>query len=152
MTNDTNHPTNPPCSCRSCTSRCEHISGVMTPQEAIEAIAAGYADRLMTVPYWETDNTPTYHLQPLTVCPDGTSPHTRRDSRDAMGRCTFLTVAGLCEVHNTPFKPTECREAYGDGCVHKPLDKSRELRGRDAGIWTTSFAASVRAIWRACKS
>jgi hypothetical protein len=141
--------TYPPCSCPSCIDRCTRISGVMSPHEALLAIQAGLAPQLMLVAYWERDDTPTWHLQPLTFLhPEKPAAAVRRDSQHAAGTCTFLDAAGLCSIHDTPFKPIECRHAYGTGCTTaRGLPPCPEYRGK-GGLWGTPEAAEAITQWR----
>lgn len=146
-------PSYPSCSCPSCVDRCKHISGVMSPREAILAIQAGKAPQLMLVAFWEqtgdTTIQPVWHLQPTTIT-QGTFPAPLRiDSAHAGGRCTFLSRSGLCAIHDTPYKPIECRHAYGKDCPSAVgLPPCPEYRG-SKGLWGTNDAQLAISLWRA---
>jgi len=104
------------CQCERCRSACTRMPGLFTPDEALKAIAAGLADRLMAVGYH--DDRGTYRaLAPLTepiagvYLPTAITPHFRLETAAAKGRCTFFTADRLCEIHQSGFKPMECAGA-----------------------------------------
>lgn len=92
------------------------MPGLFTPAQALQAIEAGLADRLMAVGY--NDDRGTYRaLAPLTIPKEGVyhptaiTPHLRLETAAAKGRCTFFTAANLCEIHASGYKPRECATA-----------------------------------------
>jgi len=158
------------CTCSDCVSACERIPGVFTPLEALRAIRAGYALRIMSCEFhfppsggrmfWQM---PTYSvLMPLALprpsdaprsnCIDAawTHPmdqgHFRRDPMSASGRCTFLKRK-RCEIHRSGFKPAECRAAL----ICAPEQVRAPLRMTDAqrlGPWQTRVGELVISIWK----
>jgi len=92
------------CSCEYCRLACEQVPGWFTPEEASKAIDAGYAPRLSAV---VERSTGTVAVIPSIVGVEGKYDIFRP------GRCTFLNKEGLCEIHDTGFKPIECRTGYG---------------------------------------
>lgn len=91
------------CACKSCQSMCKHTPCMGTPEDTANLIKAGYANRLAKT-LWAAGAMhgipPVEMLQP------------RYD--EASGACTFLTDAGLCELHDAGLKPTEGKLATCD--------------------------------------
>src|SRR5437763_1870083 len=98
------------CSCPKCVHLCERNPGWMTPQEARDAIAAGLAARLMKdwlEPCEELKNEcRIFVLAPAACGHEGTTAPEMGPFAFfwIKGQCTFLRD-GLCELHNTTFKP-----------------------------------------------
>lgn len=113
------------CKCSTCVSCCERNPGWMTPDEAVAAMDAGLAKRLMRDWYESYDSKDgTYHPRFFILAPASKG----AESQEApecpslvswyhgwyKGRCNFLTKQGLCELHDSGFKPLQCRT--GSGC------------------------------------
>ena len=140
----------PTCSCKKCVSLCERNPGWMTPEEAVKAMAAGHADRLMRdwlEPCSEVGNEKKiYVLAPASIgCEGKDAPDFELfiifSGRESKGRCTFLNN-DLCDLHTTNYKPMQCRESMG--CAEIGLDNYEMARmwdndeGRQAiDLWST---------------
>jgi len=126
----------PACSCKACVSSCESRAGWMTPDEALAAIEAGYARRLMK-DWWV--NTRDGDLDLLGAAECGWEGE--RAPFWPGGRCTFLTAKGLCEIHASGFKSVECRKAYHSTHYER-------LHGAIAKLWDTAKGKAVLRRWR----
>ena len=140
----------PTCSCTNCVSLCERNPGWMTPEEALKAMASGYAHRLMRdwlEPSFQAGNEELiYVLAPASIgCEGSDAPDfdlfSLFSGTAAKGKCTFLNN-GLCDLHATDYKPMQCRESMG--CVNIGLDNYEMARmwdnvqGREAiYLWST---------------
>lgn len=120
------------CSCKECARECAKVPGWLAPDEAIRAIEAGFAGRLMMVQ--END---VLALSPARCGCEG------QLANHGCGRCTFLTGDGRCEIHDSGFKPIECRTAFG--CSKKQTAPSISEMHR---LWKTPPAAIARALWQ----
>lgn len=113
------------CSCAKCRGACRCFPGWMLPSEALAAVSAGMASRLMR-DWFEPDKDLGNTERVFVLCPSSRG----RGGRDApemtvldaasdilgikpwkKGRCTFFTKAGRCSIHTSGFKPLECRTA-----------------------------------------
>lgn len=124
------------CTCEACAGACKRIPGVFAPLEALRAVHAGHAQRMV-----ETRMDSIIVLMPLA---DGefSEGHYRDGAYSARGRCTFLSGSDRCELHETGFKPKECREALlcGEGMGR--------AEGRDLeASWNTRVGHLVRQLW-----
>src|SRR5258708_37691685 len=81
------------CSCPKCKAECRRVPGWFTPEEAMRAIKAGMAKRLTVV-----------HQADVAAVAPACSGMEGHESHYGEGRCTFLTNAGLCEIHDSGFK------------------------------------------------
>lgn len=100
------------CRCGPCCSGCSRRPGWPLPEEAERLMEAGYADRLM-LDWWNDYPDQVYMLAPAVRGYEGArapdpSPFAVLLG-EGFGTCTFLTGAGLCEVHDSGAKPIECR-------------------------------------------
>ena len=112
--------TDPVCTCAACVSACRRIPGIFHPLEALRAIRAGYADDMMAVSVDERRNGRAREVWRVMMPRSHSSvprdlrrvhPHHRDDPFYASGRCVFLNVDERCEIHDSGFKPVECRAA-----------------------------------------
>jgi Fe-S-cluster containining protein len=106
------------CSCSKCRSLCSN-PGWFTPEEAERAIEAGYADKMM-IDYLVGEPN-IYILAPASKgCEKDRAPNT--DELFGSGLSRFVTRGttkgkcvlnkdGLCFIHDTDFKPLQCRSA-----------------------------------------
>ena len=111
------------CSCPSCQNLCRRNPGWMTPAEAMAAMDAGLARRLMRdwlEPSFQLANDERiYLLAPASQGCEGADAPEMEGGFMALftgfskGCCTFLSEAGLCELHDSGFKPLQCRLALG---------------------------------------
>ena len=110
------------CSCKRCVAACRRVPGAFLPLEALRAIKAGYARRLMAVMWWPPQPRGAIKRNPFLILLPATSfygeeergwndTYHRRSMADAHGRCTFHNSAERCEIHTSGFKPFECRHA-----------------------------------------
>lgn len=111
-----------PCSCSECIDLCRRNPGWMTPAEANAAIDAGLAKRLMRdwlEPCTEYGNDEKiWILAPASEgcegldAPECDSWVSAFMGNWCKGQCTFLRD-GKCEIHDSGFKPRQCRETLG---------------------------------------
>ncbi len=121
----------------------------MTPAEAIKAIAAGNAKRLMRdwlEPCSEVGNEERiYVLAAASLgCEGYDAPEF--DLLDLLmgtckkGPCTFLKD-DRCEIHATEYKPKQCRESLG-------CEKSGPDNYEMARLWNTGAGREALARWK----
>ena len=126
------------CDCSECVDMCTKRPCWGTPEEIEGLLHLGYGDRFMR-DYWY-GTSPDYNdidiISPAIISYEGkTAPFW------PTGRCTFLTVDGKCELHNTGFKPKEGRLAIcGDGT---PDDLHKEI----AMEWDNGQAQDLANKW-----
>lgn len=107
------------CKCSVCVGACEKNPGWMSPPEAMRAIAAGYGGQLM-VDWWEPSANYGNDERIYLLCPasaghqaDMAPEMSFFDFSFTKGRCTFLED-GLCAIHDSGFKPMQCRTMIHD--------------------------------------
>lgn len=141
---------NTPCHCSRCVTLCQRNPGWMTPLEARLAIEAGYASRLMKdwlEPCTELKNEKRiFVLAPASIGYEGREapdmPFSAIFTGWCKGKCTFLRK-GRCEIHDSAFKPRQCREAYG--CVpNEDCPDNYEM----ARLWNTRDGRNVVKQWK----
>lgn len=120
------------CTCAACVSCCENVPGWMTPDEARAALDAGLHDRLMA-DWWVGSDENIYALIPATLGCEG-----KYAPQWPGGTCTFLK-AGLCEIHNSGFKPSECKAAMA--CAGGPVKEPNK-----STIWKLWDSPEGRAL------
>ena len=136
----------PTCSCNKCVSLCERNPGWMTPDEALKAIAAGHAKRLMCdwlEPCHEVGNKERiYVLAPASIGCEGKYapefPSFTFYSMAKKGRCTFLNNR-LCDLHTTDYKPMQCRETMGCGSIGLDNYEMARMWDNDQGRKTIAW-------------
>lgn len=144
------------CACEECQSYCRSAPGWMTTSEAKAAIAAGYATKLSRE--WnDPDNDSeqrVYFLTPAVVGHEASNAPTMEEMTRGMsiievifspikkGTCTLLKD-GLCTIHDSGFKPVECRAAHHEG-VGYAIDRELFLNS-----WATDEGKQLVADW--CK-
>jgi Fe-S-cluster containining protein len=121
------------CHCDDCVSLCYRNPGWMTPAEAMQAMDAGLAHRLMRdwlEPSGKLGNTERlYVLAAASIRCEG------QDAPEfswaelmlgfaSKGRCTFLEN-DRCSIHDSGFKPKQCRESLG--CERKSGPDNYEM-------------------------
>ena len=127
------------CSCEKCQKMCEHRPCWGTPDEIQNLINMGHADKLM-IDFWcgnfhGKEYEDTYIIAPAIIgCEKSSAP-----SVFPVGRCSFLTSKGLCEIHKC--KPSEGRK--GNGCVRSNHPFS--IHERVAMSWDTDKGREVVA-------
>jgi hypothetical protein len=94
-----------------------------TPEEAIELIARGYGNRLM-MDWWVDYPADIFILCPAIVGSEGT-----RAPENPIGRCTFLTDDGKCEIYDV-VRPVEARKAK-----HGERTQQAQLHQAVAVLW-----------------
>lgn len=141
------------CSCAVCVSACSRCPGMMSPDDARKAIDAGMSGRLMLD--WRGGDDPfdgnnVFVLSAAVVGYEGEyAPYPDPDrgfvgvylfGLNGIGRCNFL-VNDRCSIHDSGFKPIECREALSCG---------RQSMSRDdiAKLWDTPEGKVTVEEWR----
>jgi hypothetical protein len=126
------------CSCDKCAGACRFAPGLMMAEEAAGLVRRGYGHQLM-LEWWDDDGGPYalknikflrtvegrprrfYFLCPAIQGREGASAPDTYNNHVAFrilvtgrgkGACTFFD-GGLCTVHDSGFKPAECRYAFG---------------------------------------
>lgn len=106
-----------PCTCSDCVRACQENPGWFAPDEAERAIAAGLANRLM-LDWWVDFPENVYLLAPASQgCEGKYAPEL--DVFAPLfpgwnkGKCTFLKRR-RCAIHNSGFKPHQCRTYAGN--------------------------------------
>lgn len=117
----------------------------MTPEEAAAAIRAGYAHRLMKDWFGsgpvEYEDAEVFQISPAIVGYEASpAPSTARIVALGKGPCTFLKD-GLCEIHDSGFKPIQCRNAHHSKGTVEPSVEEMET------IWNTDEGRAVVAEW-----
>lgn len=137
----------PKCACKKCVELCRRNPGWMTPQEARAAMAAGYAPRMMRdwlEPCAEVGNDARiYVLAPASRdCEGRDAPELDLFSCDTeKGRCVLLTREGKCEIHDSGFKPIQCRTALG--CQRNV----GQINYETARLWDNDEGRAAVAEW-----
>jgi Fe-S-cluster containining protein len=147
------------CACPKCVDLCRKNPGWFTPDEARQAIAAGLADKLMCdwlEPSTKVGNTDRiYLLAPAAddrgagMAPEWDEMHGGGGGIFSMmmgpppykGRCVFLQENDRCAIHDSGFKPRQCREALA--CSDVMLDNYKMAR-----LWNNEDARAIVAAWR----
>jgi len=143
------------CTCDKCVSCCTRNPGWMSPEEATAAIKAGYAARMMRDRLYPDDrygnDENIYILAPASQGCEG------QDAPEPLclfdyfmgwckGRCTFLNAENRCDIHDSGFKPIQCREALA--CT--PSSRTgREGNFAVARLWDTPEGRTTLALWEA---
>lgn len=146
------------CQCEKCKQLCIRNPGWFAPGEAKRAIDMGLADQLMLD--W-IDEDPRYNITKktwvLSPASDGRggklAPEWDEMHGDTTGfflfhgsvwkgRCIFFQ-SGLCRIHDTDFKPAECRSAFGCG---KKNSVSEHIEiGK---LWDSADGRAAVALWK----
>lgn len=121
------------------------------PDEARRAISAGYGDRLM-LDWWFLPHPQgkIFVLSPLggnshgQICDDGDLAGMILGTW-TKGGCT-LHEKGLCAIHNSGFKPYECRVTFA--CNDDDTDYHKEV----AMAWNTPKARAIVDSWCAMRN
>lgn len=134
------YPDAPACSCKLCKAQC-HRPGWMTVEEAKAAIAAGYGDRLM-IDYLHLGGDQFIGV----LCPA----YTGREGKLAewsggVGGCVLQTADGLCEIHDSGFKPLECRTASHD--PSKAKRRPGNIKEDIAREWMSLEGVLLLRLW-----
>lgn len=143
------------CRCDKCASACRLLPGRMTPEEAQRAIAAGLASRMMLDWYDPCsrlgNNDKVLMITPGSVGYEGTDAPDTEDlfpgglmqawtSGPEPMPCTFFKD-GLCGIHDSGFKPQQCRTVYA--CTGQG-DENIVL----ARLWWTPLGQEVVEQWK----
>lgn len=138
------------CDCEQCVRLCRCNPGWFTPAEAIQAMKAGLGHRLMRdwlEPSHKLGNSERlYVLAPASLgCEGKEAPEL--DNYFALllgfakkGRCTFLEN-DLCSIHDSGFKPKQCRECLG--CQKNNGPDNYEM----ARHWDTEEGKQALEMW-----
>lgn len=93
------------CNCERCQKGCQRYPGWMTVDEAKRAMDAGHAKDLMR-DYWASMEGNISVLCPAIEGYEGRTAAWLPD-----GKCVFFSN-GKCGIHNSGFKPRQCRESF----------------------------------------
>ena len=127
------YPPSEPCECKICLSYCMR-PGWWTVAEAVSAVDAGYATRMML------EMSPARNFAVLSPAFKGCEVAFAEQIYASRG-CTFLSE-NHCELHGTGFQPLECRFCHhdrpglGPRC-HADIEKD----------WNTSAGRSLVVNW-----
>ncbi len=138
------------CKCEACVGACENNPGWMSPGEAVAAMNAGLAKKLMLDwldPSSEVGNQGRLPvLAPASLGNEGKlAPEMEGMNwlfsmvEWTKGRCTFLSKEGLCEIHESGFKPVQCRSLTHDGMMNN-YDAAK--------LWLSSEGTEAVLRWR----
>jgi hypothetical protein len=131
--------------------------GWFAPEEARKAIEAGFANRMMC-DWWEPDarygnEENIYVLAAASVGCEGDMAPTftfwdilfgRGLSK---GKCCMLNKDRLCEIHDSGFKPLQCRTALACGAQEPWAGYNSNLE--TIKLWDTGEGRAVVELWRA---
>ncbi len=98
------------CTCSACVEACKRFPGWFGLDDAEAALDAGLAKRLM-LDFWEEFPENISILSPASEgCEGDDAPDMPAFAFGwTKGRCVFLSPEGLCLLHDTPYKPLQCR-------------------------------------------
>lgn len=124
------------CDCRVCVSMCKRNPCWPTPKEAQAISDVGFGKRLMADWWEEPGDSRTLILCPASVGHEGKmAPEmpllANLTASWSKGRCTFLTKAGRCELHDRGLKPLEGRVMHHKSTV----DDSTAVRAHIVSLW-----------------
>lgn len=137
------------CDCEGYRRGCMYNPGWMTVGEAQKAVEAGFGDRLM-LDWWDTDGGGRLYL----LCPASTgsqgnfAPEQPEDFWEAYfweKGTRVLFVAGRCAIHESGFKPWECRHAHHDRTTFRGRDHA-DFAALVAG-WDTAEGSALVEAW-----
>jgi Fe-S-cluster containining protein len=141
------------CKCRKCVEACRQNPGWFLPAEALKAIEAGYADRLMRDWYEGDRGQNTYVLAPASLGHEGEDAPAMTTLADLFaflsgsgywkGQCTFLKN-DLCAIHDSGFKPFQCRRAFVCSGEEDAASTNRMV----ARAWDTRIGRDAIMAWR----
>lgn len=130
------------CKCKACVTACERNPGWFGLDDAEAALNAGYGDRMMLD--WLTDYPDSvYVLAPASIgfakslAPEGDFAGMLA-GRWCKGECVLL-LNGLCTIHQTGFKPAQCR-----ALTHKSSMDNYEA----ADPWNSDRGRALVARWK----
>ncbi len=127
------YPPSEPCSCDICTAFCIR-PGWWTVEEASAAIAAGYSSRMML------EISPELTFGVLSPAFKGCEMNFALQQFSRAG-CNFLSN-GLCELHDTPFIPLECRF-----CHHARKGQGAKCHADIENDWKTYEGQALVKKW-----
>lgn len=152
------------CTCDMCVGARERNPGWFTPEEAMQAIKAGYARRMMRDWYVPDEHVASEHDKIYVLAPasqgfGGTDAPEIPEGLNLVaamfwckGRCTFLNK-GLCEIHDSGFKPLQCRDAFCCDEGTRKYDRSdRDSNVSVAKLWNTEEGRAIVRAWEAAVS
>ncbi|MGE5629833.1 MAG: hypothetical protein ACM3TR_01910 [Caulobacteraceae bacterium] len=127
------YPASPPCSCEICLQYCRR-PGWWTVEEAVAAIDAGYADRMML------EIAPELTFGVLSPAFKGCEGGIALNIYAHQG-CNFLED-NLCELHGKAFMPLECRF-----CHHERAGQGQQCHLDIEKDWNTSAGQELIKKW-----
>lgn len=149
----------PDCSCEKCVAACRHMPGWMTVTEAKAAIAAGKSHQLM-IDWWCGKDANIYVLCPAAIGRGGRRAALTSElfptfiaslfDSSAPQSCILLK-GGKCEIHDSGFKPKQCRESMG--CTGKGphkrefIDEWGSSEGKDLIVfWASTINVDLKEL------
>ena len=152
------------CACAKCREACKRNPGWFTPAEARRAIEAGFANRLMRD--WLEPSTVVGNKERIYVLAPASEGYEGDDAPEipeyesileAMfappfekGRCIFFSKDERCEIHDSEFKPIQCRTAFT--CRREVLGGNASASNFIvARMWDTDEGREVIAVWEKMK-
>jgi len=139
------------CSCDKCKAICLN-PGWFSPSDALAAMEAGLSSKMMLDYY--IDSPMVYILAPASEgCAGTRAPNTdelslgvgifaRLLGLENKGRCVFLNEDELCNLHDTAYKPAQCRANFG--CTKTEKDLSNDDM---AAMWRAPEAQELCRRW-----
>ena len=138
------------CSCAKCAAACRHIPGLFTPLEALRAIRAGHATDLMVVGYRPREAGRPRLGRDLRgddaslpyVVAEGHRPSRPPGQLYGERLLYLLERDNRCEIHDSGFKPVECR-------LSKLCEPKKGMTDEERlDPWRTAVGRAVIQIWR----
>lgn len=149
------------CTCDYCKKACELNPGWFLPEEARLAMYSGYAKRMMLDWYdgWRDyigDDNKIYVLAPASKGYESKlAPNKDDDGSESFmvsffmpwnkGRCTLLSPERLCTIHDSGFKPFQCRSSFSCKEYDTNSDYGNEAV---ANQWDTKLGRKVIKEWK----
>lgn len=123
------------CTCNACIMCCTYYPGWMTPEESQRAIVAGRGRDLMLdyfLPEIRYGNEDTIFV----LCPASVGYEGQEAPFDPTWKSCTLLVNNRCSIHDTDFKPKQCRTIFA--CKQQGPDKIDMVKD-----WDTELGRSV---------
>ena len=146
---------NKSCQCDRCIRCCKNNPGWFTPGEAIKAIRAGFAGKMMRD--WLEPSEKVGNKERIWVLSPAASGFEGRDAPEMdfssffqvlshtwkRGRCVMLQ-GRRCSIHASGFKPIECRITFGCSATAP----KRSSHSSIAKLWRGPLGAKALRLWQ----
>ena len=145
------------CMCSECVSLCERNPGWMIPEEASTAISRGFGSKLMRD--WLEPDEKVGNEERVYVLAPASSGCCGQDAPEfdffdfipgftggelpIKGRCVLLSKDRKCEIHNSGFKPLQCRKNIGCATNENHVDNYDVAR-----LWHNVTAQNIVKRWQ----